>query len=63
LRGFLPANHTKVLTDAVLGSPRSRDFVLVLHLDDDVRDPDLPDQELLDPDDELLPEETDMMRS
>jgi hypothetical protein len=60
LAGFLPENHTRVLTAPVFGSFRSRDFVLVLHLDDDVRDPDFPDQ-LLDDDDELLRDETDMM--
>lgn len=59
LAGFLPENQTRVFTAPVLGSFRSRDFVLVLHLDD-VREPDFEDQ-LLDDDDELLREETDMM--
>lgn len=64
LAGFLPEHQTRALTAGVFGSFRSRDFVLVLHLDDDVRDPDFPDQLLLDDDEEeeeLLREETDMM--
>lgn len=61
LAGFRPENHTRVLTTPVFGSLRSRDLVLVLHLED-VRDPDLEDQ-LLDEEDELVREDTDMMVS
>jgi hypothetical protein len=63
LAGFLPENHTNVFTAEVLGSFRSRVFVLELVHLEDVRDPDLLDQELpLDRDDELLPDETDMVK-
>lgn len=52
-----------MLTAEVLGSFRSRAFVLELVHLEDVRDPDLLDQELpLDLDDELLPDETDMVK-
>lgn len=54
------ANQTRALTAPVLGSFRSRVFVLVLHLDEDVREPDLPDHPL-DDDEELERDETDML--
>jgi hypothetical protein len=59
LAGFRPENQTRVFTALVLGSRRSRLFVLVLHLEE-VREPDREDQ-LLDDEDELLREETDMV--